>query len=92
MHKAYEAPSSRSGGALSYDYHSASRSYRLGAYSPPRDHFALREREREGFEDDRFHNNAHRHDAEREYNERRFEPARMSINSPEALEPWRGYG
>jgi hypothetical protein len=90
LHRTYEAPSSRSGGALSYD--SASRSNRLGAYSPPRGRFALREREREGFEDDRFHDNAHRHDAEREYDERRFEPARMSINSPEALEPWRGYG
>jgi hypothetical protein len=92
LHRAYEAPSSRSGGALSYDYHSASRSYRSGAYSPPRDRFALREREREAFKDDRFHDNAHRHDAEREYDERDIEPTRMSINSQEALEPWRGYG
>src|SRR5437763_469965 len=28
----HEAPSSRSGGALSYDYHSSSRSYHLGGY------------------------------------------------------------
>jgi hypothetical protein len=90
FHRAYKAPSFRSGGALSYDYHSASGSYRLGAYSPTRDRFALRERERESFEEDRFH--VYRHDGEREQDERRFEPARMSINSPEALDPWRGYG
>jgi hypothetical protein len=49
------------------------------------------ERERGDFEEDHFPYGVH-HYAEREYEERHFEPMRMSINSQEALEPWRGYG
>jgi hypothetical protein len=76
--RTHGTPSSRSGGALSYDYRTA------------RSRFAIDAPERGDFEEDHFPYRAH-HYAERDYEGRRFRPARMSINSQEALEPWRGY-
>lgn len=82
--RTHEAPASHSGGALSYDYHST-------AGSASRRRFAMDERESGDFEEDHSPYGVH-HYAEREHDARYFEPARMSINSQEALAPWRGYG
>jgi hypothetical protein len=65
VHHLHEPPSSRSGGALSYDYRSLSRSYRLGEYAPPRSRFAMQDGA--GFIEDRFDYRAHRHPAERDH-------------------------
>src|ERR1051325_10865615 len=81
--RTHGTPASRSGGALSYDYHGT-------AVSGSR-RFAMDKRGHGDFKEDHFPYRLHRY-AEHEYDERHFEPARMSINSPEALEPWRGYG
>jgi len=99
------APASRSGGALSYNYHGSSPSDHVDEHAPPHNRFAVGDGNDQRFIEGRFAYRGHRHPTQHDYGivpyrrEAREEvaygtgvgPVRMSINSPEALEPWYGY-